>query len=301
VGETGAGKTTLALSILRLLPKHVGEISSGSIIFGGTDLLAIKEHLMLDYRGKRISMIFQDPMTSLNPVIRVGDQVAEILELHNHGDKRLSQREINERVDQMFDLVGIPPSRKNEYPHQFSGGMKQRVVIAISLACEPELLIADEPTTALDVTIQAQILTMMEELKKRLSTSMIMITHDLGIVAETCDLVAVMYAGEIVESGTVEDIFATDYHHPYTIGLFGSIPSPEDNGRRLAPIEGLMPDPTLLTAGCRFAPRCPKCLELCKTQPPQDICQNGHTIKCHLGFSNKSAASRGQQTGEGAC
>jgi len=281
VGETGAGKTTLALSILRLLPKHVGEISAGCINFDGADLLKIKEGQMLGYRGKRIAMIFQDPMTSLNPVIKAGDQVAEILELHN-GDRKLSPREIDETVDRMFDLVGIPPSRKNEYPHQFSGGMKQRVVIAISLACEPELLIADEPTTALDVTIQAQVLAMMQDLKKRLGTSMIMITHDLGIVAETCDLVAVMYAGEIVESGAVADIFAGTRHHPYTEGLFGSIPNLEKDERRLSPIDGLMPDPTQIAAGCRFAPRCPKCMEICQNHPPQDVELAGHTIKCHL-------------------
>jgi len=281
VGETGAGKTTLALSILRLLPKNIGKISAGCIIFDGDDLLAVKEHHMLEYRGKRISMIFQDPMTSLNPVIKVGDQVAEILELHN-GEKKLSKREIDGQVDKMLDLVGIPPARKNEYPHQFSGGMKQRVVIAISLACEPELLIADEPTTALDVTIQAQVLSMMLDLKKRLGASMIMITHDLGVVAETCDLVAVMYAGEIVESGAVEDIFAGQRHHPYTAGLFGSIPSLTGNERRLSPIEGLMPDPTRLTAGCRFAPRCPKRIRLCEKLHPPDISLAGHTIKCHL-------------------
>jgi len=181
-----------------------------------------------------------------------------------------------------LELVGIPSFRKNEYPHQFSGGMKQRVVIAIALACEPELLIADEPTTALDVTIQAQVLAMMKELKDKLQTSMIMITHDLGIVALTCDKVAVMYAGEIVEFGTVEDIFRSERHHPYTTGLFGSIPNLEEETERLDPIDGLMPDPTDLPAGCKFSPRCPACMEICKASAPDDYYDGEHRIKCHL-------------------
>ena len=278
VGETGAGKTTLALSLLRLLPKRIGNITSGSIRFEGTDLLEINEADMLAYRGKQLSMIFQDPMTSLNPVIPVGKQVAEVLKLHN--DKKLSNKEIEERVDEMFRLVGIPPERKQEYPHQFSGGMKQRVVIAISLACEPELLIADEPTTALDVTIQAQVLAMMNELKDKLGTSMIMITHDLGIVAETCDKVAVMYAGEIVESGTVEDIFCGDRHHPYTEGLFGSIPRLDVETDRLKPIAGMIADPSNLPSGCKFHPRCPYAQECCAKEAPGLWTENGHSILC---------------------
>lgn len=222
VGETGAGKTTLALSILRLLPKNVGTVKEGRVVFDGKDLLTEREDHMLLYRGKRISMIFQDPMTSLNPLMRVGDQIAEILELHN--EEKLSAEQISQKVDQMLELVGIAAERKNDYPHQFSGGMKQRVVIAISLACEPELLIADEPTTALDVTIQAQVLNMMTDLKKRLGTSMILITHDLGIVAETCDKVAVMYAGQIVESGSIYDIFEKTYIIPTRRGCLR--PSP---------------------------------------------------------------------------
>ena len=279
VGETGAGKTTLALSLLRLLPKGIGEITSGEIHFDGTNLLGLKEGDMLAYRGKQLSMIFQDPMTSLNPVIPVGKQVAEVLELHN--DKHQSKEEIEARVDEMFRLVGIPPERKGEYPHQFSGGMKQRVVIAISLACEPELLIADEPTTALDVTIQAQVLAMMTELKEKLGTSMIMITHDLGIVAETCDNVAVMYAGEIVENGTVEDIFEGEHHHPYTEGLFGSIPRLDVETDRLKPIEGLIADPAKLPEGCKFHPRCPYCTEKCRACEPQEHTAGGHMIRCH--------------------
>ncbi|MCC8027557.1 MAG: ABC transporter ATP-binding protein [Clostridium sp.] len=281
VGETGAGKTTLAMSILRLLPKNVGTVREGSIIFDGKDLLCEREDHMLVYRGKRISMIFQDPMTSLNPLMRVGDQIAEILELHN--DEKLTQEQISHKVDQMLEMVGIATERKNDYPHQFSGGMKQRVVIAISLACEPELLIADEPTTALDVTIQAQVLNMMTDLKTRLGTSMILITHDLGIVAETCDKVAVMYAGQIVESGSIYDIFDKNVHHPYTEGLFASIPNLHEKNRRLSPIEGLMPDMSLPVKGCWFAPRCKYCSSRCtESAPPAADWGNGHMVRCHL-------------------
>ncbi|MCL2565057.1 MAG: ABC transporter ATP-binding protein [Defluviitaleaceae bacterium] len=280
VGETGAGKTTTALSIMRLLPSNTGVIPNGSITFDGQNILTLKEGDMRAIRGERISMIFQDPMTSLNPVLSVGDQIEEALILHNH-EKR-TKEQIKMRVEETLELVGIPSFRKNEYPHQFSGGMKQRVVIAIALACEPELLIADEPTTALDVTIQAQVLAMMKELKDKMQTSMIMITHDLGIVALTCDKVAVMYAGEIVEFGTVEDIFRSEKHHPYTIGLFGSIPNLEQESERLDPIDGLMPDPTDLPAGCKFSPRCPSCMEICKTSPPNDYYDGEHRIKCHL-------------------
>ena len=280
VGETGAGKTTLALSILRLLPRHLGRMTGGRVFFEGRDLTALTEEEMRAYRGKTISMIFQDPMTSLNPVIPVGKQVAEILELHNEAG--LTKEQIDARVDEMFELVGIPANRKTEYPHQFSGGMKQRVVIAISLALDPELLIADEPTTALDVTIQAQVLAMMEALKQKMGTSMIMITHDLGIIAQTCDTVAVMYAGEIVEDGTVEDIFLGEKHHPYTTGLFQSIPKLDGDSKRLQPIEGLIADPTRLPEGCKFHPRCPHCTHRCETEAPQVYEENGHRIRCHL-------------------
>ena len=279
VGETGAGKTTLALALMGLLPKGIGKVTSGEVLFEGNDLLKLRNADMMAYRGKVLSMIFQDPMTSLNPVIPVGKQVAEVLELHN--DKHLTREQIDARVDEMFRLVGIPPERKNEFPHQFSGGMKQRVVIAISLACEPELLIADEPTTALDVTIQAQVLAMMTELKEKLGTSMIMITHDLGIVAETCDKVAVMYAGEIVESGTVEDIFEGEHHHPYTEGLFGSIPRLDMDTERLKPIHGLIADPSDLPSGCHFHPRCPYATEKCSCEAPTAFTEGEHTICCH--------------------
>ena len=281
VGETGAGKTTTALSILRLLPEPTGQILKGSILMEGRDLLKLPELEMRDvYRGERVAMIFQDPMTSLNPVLRVGEQIAEALIYHNKAHK--NREEIDRRVDETLRLVGISPERKNDYPHQFSGGMKQRVVIAMALACEPDLLIADEPTTALDVTIQAQVLAMINELREKLGTALLMITHDLGIIAQVCDKVAVMYAGELIEQGTVEDIFSEGRHHPYTEGLFGSIPNLKVEADRLSPIEGLMPDPTNLPEGCNFSPRCPKCMEVCRrTQPP--IVQEGtHAIACHL-------------------
>jgi len=279
VGETGAGKTTTALSILRLLPERTGQMTGGSITFDGMDVMGFSNGEMQATRGERISMIFQDPMTSLNPVLTVGKQIAEALKLHNSQNR--SEAEIQARVDEMLELVGIPARRKNEYPHQFSGGMKQRVVIAIALACDPELLIADEPTTALDVTIQAQVIKMMNELKTRLGTSMILITHDLGVVAETCDQVGIMYAGQIIEYGTVQDIFEGAQHHPYTKGLFDSIPNLDLCEARLRPIEGLMPDPTQLPDGCPFHPRCSECIDICKLQAPPAIQCGTHIILCH--------------------
>ena len=279
VGETGAGKTTLALSILGLLPERVGEITGGSIVFSGDELLEQGEAYMLGLRGRRVSMIFQDPMTSLNPVQTVGEQIGEVLKLHFPA---MGREERRGRVDRVLNMVGIPASRAGDYPYQFSGGMKQRVVIAMALACNPMLLIADEPTTALDVTIQAQVLAMMMELKKKLNTAMIMITHDLGIVAQTCDLVAVMYAGEIIEYGTVEQIFTGDKHHPYTVGLFNSIPNLELDERRLHPIDGMMPDPTNLPEGCAFSPRCPHATEHCRQCHPEQYDVNGLRIRCFL-------------------
>lgn len=230
-------------------------------------------------RGEKISMIFQDPMTSLNPLLTIGEQIYEVLELH---DLNKTKQEKWKRVDEILHMVGLPAERRDEYPHQFSGGMKQRVVIAIALACEPRLLLADEPTTALDVTIQAQVLEMMHELKGTLGTAMVLITHDLGVVAETCDRVAIMYAGEIIELGTLEDIFDGSIHHPYTKGLFGSIPDLKKSARRLTPIDGLMPDPSCLPEGCRFHTRCPECMKICKTTPPGIYENNGHQIQCHL-------------------
>jgi peptide/nickel transport system ATP-binding protein len=280
VGETGAGKTTTALSILRLLPEKTGIIEKGAILFRNRNLVELKSADMQALRGEMISMIFQDPMTALNPTLTVGAQIAEALILHN--EKKRSRHAIEKRVDDVLELVGIPASRKREYPHQFSGGMKQRVVIAIALACEPELLIADEPTTALDVTIQAQVLAMMADLREKLTTSMIMITHDLGVVAQICDIVAVMYAGEIIEFGTLEDIFTGDFHHPYTLGLFNSLPNIEGDTDRLQPINGLMPDPTNLPAGCKFSPRCPQCMQICTEEEPGTWIDGVHRISCHL-------------------
>ena len=255
-------------------------IPEGSIEFEGTDLLKLSEQEMQKVRGSQISMIFQDPMTALNPVLPVGKQIGEALFLHN--EENLSKDEIEKKVEETLELVGIPKARKVEYPYQFSGGMRQRVVIAIALVCNPALLIADEPTTALDVTIQAQILTMICNLQRKYGTSVIMITHDLGVVAETCDKVAIMYAGEAVEYGTLADIFTGENHHPYTVGLFGSIPSLTEESKRLHPIEGLMPDPTEKPAGCWFAPRCRHCTEKCKKQVPPVYEKNGHQIRCHL-------------------
>ena len=280
VGETGAGKTTLALTLMRLLPERTGKVTSGCITFEGENVVELPEANMRKIRGDKIAMIFQDPMTSLNPVLTVGEQIAEALDVHN--DSGRSTEEIEARVDETLTLVGIPPARKHEYPHQFSGGMRQRVVIAIALSCEPDLLIADEPTTALDVTIQAQVLMMIRDLRDRLGTSMIMITHDLGIVAQTCDNVAVMYAGEIIEMGSAEDIFTCPIHHPYTDGLFGSLPNLKEKTDRLHPIAGLMPDPTNLPKGCKFAPRCDKCMEICKEVPPEVYVDGTHSIRCHL-------------------
>ena len=278
VGETGAGKTTTALGILRLLPNPQGQYVSGEIFFNGIDLRKLGDAAMREIRGNAISMIFQDPMTSLNPILTVGDQIAEVIHLH----EKCHKKEAMERAKQMLELVGIPAERAEEYPHQFSGGMKQRVVIAIALACSPALLIADEPTTALDVTIQAQVLEMMKNLKEQYNTSMLMITHDLGIVAEICDTVSIIYAGRIVEHGTLEDVF--DYtRHPYTEGLFNSLPDLDHREQRLKPIKGLMPDPSNLPAGCAFCPRCDYAMEICKTQKPKRVYRNEeHYVECHL-------------------
>jgi peptide/nickel transport system ATP-binding protein len=265
---------------MRLLPKPTGHVTGGLVVFEGQNLAGLTEAEMKAIRGNKISMIFQDPMTSLNPIMKVGDQIAESLILHN--DEKLTPAEIDERVGEMLTLVGISPSRRGEYPNQFSGGMKQRVVIAMSLACKPNLLIADEPTTALDVTIQAQVLSMMSELKELLGMSMIMITHDLGIVAQICDRVAVMYAGEIVEYGSVEDIFNGERHHPYTAGLFGALPNLKVKSPRLSPIDGLMPDPTNLPKGCSFDPRCPRGMEVCEIEKPGYIGDGGHKIRCFM-------------------
>ena len=278
VGETGAGKTTTALSVLRLIADPPGKIMGGEIWFEGEDMLQAKPARLREIRGSKISVIFQDPMTSLNPVYSVGDQIAEVI--HQH--EKCSKEEGRRKAGDMLEMVGIPRARYDEYPHQFSGGMKQRVVIAIALALEPRLLIADEPTTALDVTIQAQVLELMNELKEKLRTSLLLITHDLGIVAETCDTVGIMYAGEIVEMGSLEQIF-DQTTHPYTKGLFASIPKLDEDVARLSPIAGLMPDPANLPEGCKFHPRCPYASEVCKQQSPElrDLGE-GHLVRCHL-------------------
>ena len=252
VGETGAGKTTTALSILRLVPDPPGVVDCDKLEVNGQDILSMSAKELEKVRGKEVSMIFQDPMTALNPVFTVGDQIAESISIHEN----VSMVEAQKLAVGMLELVGIPGERAGDYPHQFSGGMKQRVVIAIALACHPQLLIADEPTTALDVTIQAQVLDLMKNLRKQYQTSLIMITHDLGIVAEICDEVAVMYAGNVVEQGTLEDVF-NHTMHPYTEGLFNSLPNVNDRKSKLKPIPGLMPDPTALPEGCPFHPRCP--------------------------------------------
>ena len=277
VGESGAGKTTTALSIMGLVPSPPGIITSGSVNFAGKNLLSFSEKEMKKIRGNHISMIFQDPMTSLNPVVTVGVQISEALVAHQN----LSEAEAEKKAMEMLEKVQIPGQRYREYPHEFSGGMRQRVVIAMALACNPGLIIADEPTTALDVTIQAQVLDLMRSLKEEFSTAMIMITHDLGVVGEVCDHVAVMYAGRIVETGSLEQIFG-NARHPYTLGLFRCIPDIEEETSKIRPIEGLMPDPLDLPSGCPFHPRCPQCMDLCRTVVPGVLDDGGHRVMCHL-------------------
>ncbi len=286
VGETGAGKTTTALGILRLISEPPGKIVDGEVLFEGKDLLKLPVAEMRKIRGDRISMIFQDPMTALNPIMTVGSQIAEVIRLH----EKLSIPQSIVKAQEMLELVGIQAERFNEYPHQFSGGMKQRVVIAIALACSPSLLIADEPTTALDVTIQAQVLEMMKKLKDEFNTAMILITHDLGVVAETCEKVAIMYAGKIIEFGSAEDIF-DHCKHPYTKGLFGSIPDLDQKRDRLNPIAGLMPDPTALPKGCSFAPRCPDRMPQCEAGAiPTTRLSESHKVQCLL-FSDSAGGT----------
>ena len=277
VGETGAGKTTLARGIMRLIPDPPGKIVSGQILFDGTDLLRLPAKEMRKYRGRQISMIFQDPMTSLNPVMTVGDQIREVIMTHH---PEMSRQDTKKHAENMMEMVGITSTRYGDYPHQFSGGMRQRVVIAIALAGEPRLLIADEPTTALDVTIQAQVLEMIHALKRKSNTAMLLITHDLGVVAQNCDSVAIIYAGEIVEYGTLRQVYK-NVLHPYTEGLFGSVPSLEANAQRLAAIEGMMPDPTALPKGCKFVDRCKYATDRCRTESPRLLeMEDGHKARC---------------------
>ena len=278
VGETGAGKTTTGLAVLKLVPDPPGVIVDGSILLNGENILTKTERQMHKIRGKTVSMIFQDPMTSLNPVMQVEEQIAEVIKVH----EKMTHKQAIIRAREMLELVGIPGERGHEYPHQFSGGMKQRVVIAIALSCNPDLLIADEPTTALDVTIQAQVLEMMKDLRKQYNTSMLMITHDLGIVADICDTVSVIYAGRVVEHGALEDIF-DNTRHPYTKGLFNSLPNMKDRTAMLKPIKGLMPDPSNLPPGCAFCPRCNYAMEICSQKQPDKVYRNAeHFVACHL-------------------
>ena len=276
VGETGAGKTTTALAMLRLVPNPPGVIRGGDVLINGESIMKKSIREMEAIRGSKIAMVFQDPMTALDPVFTIGEQIRESILQHED----LSAGEAEEKVGKLLEMVGIPAERAREYPHQFSGGMKQRVVIAMALACNPKILIADEPTTALDVTIQAQVLELMKRLQDTNDTSTIMITHDLGIVAETCDEVAVMYAGRIIEYGTLREVFKNT-KHPYTEGLFNSLPNVGEKGHKLRPIPGLMPDPTALPKGCAFSPRCPYATERCKNERPQPRTFEGtHMAEC---------------------
>lgn len=263
VGETGAGKTTIALSALNLLPKRVGHVENGDISFKGKSVFHMNKKELADMRGNKISMIFQNPLTSLNPVFTIGEQISMVLRKH----KNLSKKEARAEGEELLKMVGIDKSRYDDYPNQFSGGMRQRVGIAASLACNPELLIADEPTTALDVTIQAQILELMKKLQNENATSLLMITHNLGIISEICEKVAVMYAGCIVEYGTVKEVFSHPQHW-YTKGLLGAIPKLEGPRERLTAITGNVANAQELPSGCKFHPRCRQCTDKCKTTIP---------------------------------
>ncbi|MCK9217290.1 MAG: ABC transporter ATP-binding protein [Firmicutes bacterium] len=277
VGETGAGKTTTALSILRLIPDPPGVIKNGEIFLEGEDILLYPEAKMRKLRGSYVSMIFQDPMTSLNPVLTVGEQISEVIRVHRKADSE----DVIRKAKEMLEVVGIKSDRYNDFPYQFSGGMKQRIVIAMALACYPKLLIADEPTTALDVTIQAQILEVMKDLKEKFDTSLILITHDLGVVAEICDIVSVVYAGSIIEHGTLRDIFKST-KHPYTEGLFNSLPNINARAEFLKPIPGSMPDPTQVYTGCAFYERCKYAVDKCNAvKPPKIWLNDTHYVVCH--------------------
>lgn len=291
VGETGAGKTTIAKSVLRILPANSVESVEGEIFFEGKDILKMSDRELQALRGKSISMIFQDPMTALNPVKTVVSQIAEGYKQHHN----CSSSDARKRAIEMLEMVGIGADRADEYPHQFSGGMKQRVVIALALACSPKLLLADEPTTALDVTIQAQVLELIKSLRDKLGTAMVLITHDLGVVAEVCDKVAVIYAGRIVESGTLEDIYDNP-SHPYTKGLFAALPDLEVDVDRLSPIEGLPPDPSVIRDICDFKERCPYACHGCDKFDNQMIeVSKGHFSRCYRN-SNKEEHIDGDNT-----
>lgn len=285
VGESGSGKSITSLTILRLLAAN-GRVNGGEVLFKGQDLLKLPEKAMRGIRGNQISMIFQEPMTSLNPVYTVGQQIGETIQVH----KKVGKKEAIQQAIEMLKLVGIPSPEKRvkQYPHELSGGMRQRVMIAMALACDPEILIADEPTTALDVTIQAQILELIKDLQNRLGMSVIMITHDLGVVAETCDYVAVMYAGQVVEYSDVRSLFKNP-KHPYTLGLLNSLPRHDIEQEKLIPIKGMVPSPHEMPVGCRFAPRCPVATELCHNKQPQLLNtndSNAEQIRCWM-FSDE--------------
>ncbi|HEY8890660.1 MAG TPA: ABC transporter ATP-binding protein [Clostridium sp.] len=283
VGESGSGKSVTSLSVLSLIPSPPGEIIGGEILFKGEDLLKKSKKEMQDIRGDKISMIFQEPMTSLNPVITIGKQIAETIIRH----KKLTKKEANLQAVKMLELVGIPtPEKKiNDYPHQLSGGMRQRVMIAIALSCNPELLIADEPTTALDVTIQAQILELLINLKDKLNTAILLITHDLGVVAETADKVVVMYCGKIVEKATSLQLFEAPLH-PYTQGLLLSIPKVDEKVDQLFMIPGMVPNPLNMPKGCSFSDRCSKCMDICTQSVPELVEYEGRKVSCFL-YSDK--------------
>ena len=295
VGETGAGKTSIAKAIMRILPNPPGKIVGGVVELEGENLLEKSEAEMLEIRGERIAMIFQDPMTALNPLMTVGDQIVEGLRLHND----LTFAEAKKRAEEMLEQVGIPAVRFVEYPFEFSGGMRQRVVIAMALACNPDLLLADEPTTALDVTIQAQVLNLIKSLRQKYGTSMILISHDLGVVAQTCDSVAIVYAGQIMEYGTKWHVFKNPCH-PYTRGLFNSLPSMNSDSDRLKPIEGTLPDPTNLPDGCPFHPRCPRATQECKIGVIEPVkVEPGHICRCiHAGAEKSVEDSKRIHSGE---
>ena len=285
VGETGAGKTTTAMAIMQLVPDPPGVITEGEILFQGRDMILNTDAENQKIRGNGISMIFQDPMTALNPTMTVGDQLIEVLRRHN---KSMSKAEAKKQAIEMLEMVGVKAERFNDYPHQFSGGMKQRVVITMALLCNPDLLIADEPTTALDVTIQAQVLDIMRNLREKFHMGLIMITHDLGVVAETCDKVAIIYAGEVVEAGSVTEVYLNP-RHPYTRGLFDSIPKLDEDSTRLIPIEGMTPNMAEPPTGCYFHPRCKYCQERCRTQSPEMVQMAGgtHRFKCFYPLGNE--------------
>jgi len=304
VGETGAGKTTIALTIMGLLPKPAGQVIQGEVLLDGENIVETSrnkikqrkhDRKMRNLRGSKIGMIFQDPMSALNPVMPVGEQIAEVVKLHND----VSNAEAEDRAKEMMELVGIPGVRFSDYPHQFSGGMKQRIVIAMALACNPRVLIADEPTTALDVTIQAQVLELMNGLKSKFNTATLMITHDLGIVAEICDKCAVIYAGQLVEYGTVEHIFENP-KHPYTLALFAALPSLDKDVDRLKSISGLMSDPMDLPSYCTFYERCDARCDRCKElDPPLTEIEPGHFVRCIHVMNNTQSAKTGKAADRG--